>query len=551
MSSAFLGLNISLSGLFANQRALGVTAHNISNVNTEGYTRQRMTMTQFRPDDLIGGMGTLGVGVDVTPVKQIRDEYIDYKLRSETSELGEWKARAGVLSQIEDIFNEPSDTSISELLEDYYEAVQELSKNPENLTARTLVRQSGIAFTEGINRISTSLKDLQEDMNLEFKSSVDLINQYADEIVTFNKTIYQYELDGGTANDVRDQRNVILDKLSKLVDIKYYEDNQNRFHVSISGHELVSHYRKDELVLEQRMDKINEDDADKMYDVKWSDGNNFITSSGKIKGLLEIRDNMDGATKGIPYYLDKLNEFVDTFSAEVNRIHQSGYGLDGSTGTSFFTIDGMTTEEFEDYLLTEGLNGGAAVDVTSAILNGINDSDTFDEKTAMINENINVLLASNPKYNNKSVRLVGDKYYIVDKLKSSQITISADLQDLNKLAAASESAELPGDGRNMGNIFNTRHNVKLYDWGAPEDFIKSLISNLGVDAGQADNVVTNQELLTNQLIIQKESVSGVSLDEEMTEMIKFQNAYNASARMVNVFDEMLDLVVNRLGTVGR
>jgi flagellar hook-associated protein 1 FlgK len=551
MSSAFLGLNISLSGLFANQRALGVTAHNIANVNTEGYTRQRMTMTQYRPDNLTGGLGTLGVGVDVTAVQQIRDEYIDYKLRAETSELGEWEARADVLSQIEDIFNEPSDTSISQILEDFYEAVQELSNNPENLTARTLVRESGIAFTEGINRISTSLKDLQEDMNIEFKSSVDLINQYAEEIVTFNKTIYQYELDGGTANDVRDQRNLVLDKLSELVDIEYYEDDQNRFHVSISGHELVSHYRADELVLEQRTEKVNEDDADRLYDVKWADGNKFTTSSGKVKGLLDIRDSMEGDTKGIPYYLDKLNEFVDTFSAEVNRIHQAGYGLDESTGVAFFTIDGMTTEEFEEYLLEEGLDGGAAVDVTSAILNGTSDSNTFDENTEIINDNINTLLESNPSYSNKSVRLVGDKYYIVDKLKSSQITISADIDDLNKIATASDSEELPGDGTNMGNIFNTRHNTKLYDWGAPEDFVKSLISNLGVDAGQADNVVTNQELLTNQLIIQKESVSGVSLDEEMTEMIKFQNAYNANARMVNVFDEMLDLVVNRLGTVGR
>jgi flagellar hook-associated protein 1 FlgK len=553
MSSSFLGLNISLSGLFANQRALSVTSHNIANANTEGYSRQRMDMTQFRPDT-IPGLGTLGIGVDVTAVQQIRDEYIDYKLRDENSTLGEWTARADTLSQIEGIFNEPSDTSITKLMEEFYSAVQELQKNPENLTARTLVRQSTIALSDGINRMSTSLKDLQSDLNFEFNNAVNDINRIAQQIVDMNKIIYESELGAdGKNNDVRDQRNVLIDELSEFVEVDYYEDNKGRFHLSVGGHLLVSHFRADSLEVKKRGsdEKLNENDSNDLYEVRWSDGNKLTTGAGRLKGLEDMRDNSEGDLKGIPYYVNQLDDFVDTFSAEINRIHQEGYGLDGSTGTAFFTINGMSTKEFEDYLRKEGLNGAPGVDVTSAVLEGVTEDMDSEERTKKIRENIASVLGANEAYKNKSIRLVGDEYLVVDKIKSDDLSIASDLSDLNKIAAAAGNVDIPGDGRNMLEILNTRHDVDLYDWGAPEDFVKSLVSNLGVDTKQATNVVSNQKLLVNNFTINRESVSGVSLDEEMTNMIKFQNAYNANARMTNVFDEMLDLVVNRLGTVGR
>jgi flagellar hook-associated protein 1 FlgK len=136
-------------------------------------------------------------------------------------------------------------------------------------------------------------------------------------------------------------------------------------------------------------------------------------------------------------------------------------------------------------------------------------------------------------------------------MKASEVTIARDLEDLNKFAAAINVEDIPGDGSNILKLIATRHDAELYEWGAPEDYIKSLVSNLGVDAAEANRVSTNQALLTNEYSTARDSIMGVSLDEEMANMIKYQTAYNANARMVNVFDEMLDLVVNRLGTVGR
>ncbi len=550
MSGGFLGLNTALSGLFANQRSLGIVSHNIANANTEGYSRQVMNTKAYDPQKLPGGLGTLGVGVDITAVKQIRDNYLDFKYRVETSVQGEWDARASVLEELEGIFNEPSDSSIAELLDQYYESLQSLQKNPENLTARTLVRQNTIALSEGTQRISNMLKDLQADLNFQFKSAVGEVNSLADQIAKLNETIYKSELEGGIANDVRDQRNVLVDQLSKLVNVDYYEDEQNRFYVLVGGQQLVAHYRSDNLELVARAEKVNEDDDEEIMDVQWGNGNKLNITSGKLLGLRDVRDNMFGDKKGIPYYIDKLNNFIDTFTNTFNGIHEKGYGLDGSTGNYMFTIDNMSTAEYKTHLLTKGLDGLAAAEVTASVLNGVSVLPA-DEQQDKINENIQKILANNPSFEGKTVRMIDGKYYVVDRMKASEVTIARDLEDLNKFAAATRLEDVPGDGSNILNMIETRHDVKLYEWGAPEDFIKSLVSNLGVDAAEANRVSTNQGILTKDYSSARDSIMGVSLDEEMANMIKYQTAYNANARMVNIFDEMLDLVVNRLGTGGR
>lgn len=550
MSAGFLGLTTSLSGLFANQRSLGIVSHNIANANTEGYSRQVMNTKAYTPQILPGGFGTIGVGVDVTAVKQIRDAYLDYKYRTETSVKGEWDARASVLTEVEGIFNEPSDSSIAELLDKYYESLQSLQKNPENLTARTLVRQTSIALSEGVQRLSTMLKDLQKDLNYQFETSVRETNDIAKQIATLNQTIYKAELEGGKANDLRDQRELLVDKLSTLVKVDYYEDAQNRFYVLVGGQQLVAHFRSDSFELVPRTTKINEDDSNAIMDIQWTNGNTINLTTGKLKGLKDVRDNMLGDKKGIPYYTEKLNEFVDTFSATMNNIHEDGYGLNGSTGYYMFTMDNMSTQEYKTFLLTRGLNDSPAVDVTSSVMDGV-DALPLDKQRDKIASNIQKILANNPEYNSKAVRIIDGHYYVVDQMKASRMTIARDLEDLNKIAAASRVEDTPGDGSNILRMIQTRHDVQMYEWGAPEDFMKSLVSNLGVDAAEANRVARNQELLTKEYSTARDSIMGVSLDEEMANMIKFQTAYNANARMVNVFDEMLDLIVNRLGTGGR
>ena len=435
-------------------------------------------------------------------------------------------------------------------MDSYYEALQTLSQEPENLTARTLVRQTTIALTEGLGIISQDLKDLQSELNFQFKQAVEEVNSYAERIAQLNETIYKAELEGGKANDLRDQRELLLDELSELVPVDYYEDEKNRFYVLVGGHQLVAHYRSDSIEMVERTEKLNADDGEALVDIKWTDGNDVHAASGKIAGLLTVRDNIDGDEKGIPYYVNKLNEFVDVLSDTMNGIHETGYGLEGETGTYMFTINNMSTAAYKTYLLTEGLNEGAAEDVTSSVMNGVAALDEEDKKTA-IEANIDLLLANNPDYAGKSIKLIDGNYYVTDQTRATDITIASDLEDLNKIASSANIEDVPGGNDKLLEMVATRYDVSLYAWGAPEDFVKSLISNLGVDASQAQMQLTNQESLVNEYTTQRSSIMGVSLDEEMANMIKFQTAYNANARMVNVYDEMLDLIVNRLGTVGR
>lgn len=553
MGSSFFGFNIAKSGLFVSQRALSVTAQNIANANTPGYSRQRLDVQASRPDALPASQGMLGTGVDPLPVKQIRDSFLDFKYRGEKSVSGEWTKKEDVLKTIETVFNEPSESGIRTVMDEFFSAVQELNKTPESLTTRALVRQRGIALAANLNHMSDTLKKMQSDIDFEMEAMVSEVNGYAEQIASLNKVIYTSELDGSKANDVRDQRNLLLDKLSERVAINYFEDDMGRFYVNVQGHSIVAHYEADSLVLTERLTPLNTDDALKLQDISWSSGATFNTTGGTIKAILDMRDNVAGMEKGIPYYIDKLNEFADTALSELNRIQMSGYDLKGEKGVALFTYNNLSTADYEANIISAGLNGGPAVDVTNDVTYGITASSTEDEKNTIIRNNISKILENNPQYAGKSIKMLSSgSWYVTDRLRATDVTISADIEEnLDKLAASSTKEGVPGNGQNALNMADIRHNVELFAWGSPDDFVKSLVSNLGVDAKEAERITLNQDSLLSQVETSRQSIMGVSLDEEMAEMLKFQHAYNASARMLTTLDGILDTVINRLGLVGR
>jgi flagellar hook-associated protein 1 FlgK len=552
MASTFFGLGVAYSGLSANQMALNTVSHNIANANTEGFARQRLTLYAQKPDTFPSAPGTIGKGVAMDNVQQIRDEFLDEKFRGETTKHGEYSALASTYKTLEAIINEPSDSGITTVMDEFFSALHELNKAPESLTTRALVRQRAIALQEAIGGLSESLEKEQANLDFEIEVVAGQINGYAKQIADLNRTIYSTELNGQSANDLRDQRNLILDKLSELVEVNYYEDSLGRFYVDVTGRSLVNHVTYDELELTERTSRNNPYDIDRLNDLEWKSGSTFNITGGKLKALLDMRDNIDGEQKGIPYYIDKLNEFADTFVTELNRVHKSGYDLNGETGNNFFTINNMTTAEYENFLLTSGFEGVAGIDVSSQVTAGTDVSYSDERNNEIIHDNITAILENNPQYTGKSIKYVQGKYIVVDRIEAKELTIAKDIeQDLDKISASETPEGAPGDGGNALALAEIRHNTSLYAWGSPDDFLKSLVSNLGVDAQDAMRNEDNEAVLLKQIEYNRQSIMGVSLDEEMTNMVKFQQAYNASARMINVIDEMIDLVVNRLGTVGR
>ncbi len=553
MASTFFGLNIAKSGLFVSQRALSVISHNVANANTPGFSRQRLDVKQQSPDFLAGANGTLGTGVDSESVIQIRNEFTDLKVRDELTTQGEWKFRREMYSIIESVFNEPSDSGIRKVVDTFYQAIHELNKNPENLTTRALVRQRAIAVAENIGVMHTQLVRTQENVDFQLRSVVSQINDYASQISDLNKIIYQNEIDGSTANDIRDQRNLLLDKMAKLTNIDYYEDAENRFYVLVSGKPIVSHYNTDKLVLTPRIERKNPDDAYRLNDVGWESGAMFRVNGGQLKGILDMRDGQTSNKKGFPYYVERLNTFADRLFNEINRIHMNGFDMQGNKGAMMFTMNNMKSSEFEEYLMTEGLDGHAPIDLTNEVLDGTSPENTVTENNEIIAKNMRNIYENNAHYKNKSIKYLSDgRYYLVDRISASKFTLSEDIDlDLNKIAASDTLEGVPGNGQNALNMANMRHNSYMFAWGSPDDYVKSLVSNLGVDSAEAIRMEKNQTTVLNELENRRQSVMGVSLDEEMSEMIKFQHTYSANARMMTTLDELLDLVVNRLGLVGR
>ena len=541
MSSTFFGFNIARSGIFASQRALNITGHNISNANTEGYSRQRLDIKQSSPMLLPSGQGMLGTGVETENVSQIRNEFLDFKYRGENMTFGEWESKFKTLDNIQAIFNEPSDSGIQTVLDQFFSSLHELSKTPENLTTRALVRQRGIALATNLNHMAGQFEKLQSDTDFEISTTVDEINGYSEQIRKLNESIHKAELDGSKANDLRDQRNLLVDKLSKLVNIDYYEDNQNRFNVLVNGKTLVSHFRNNKLTYNQRSSKLNPYDATKLNDIEWEDGSTFEPRSGKIKGLIDMRDNVSGNDKGIPYYMNKLNEFANTFAKKLNEIHKSGYNLNtppDDTGFNFFTVDGMDSST---------LNSEYGKDV---------DTDVDNRLTALGGDTAENRLIVEKEYKAMDKELYYDtatsKWKTNPIITASKIQISTEVEDsLNAIAAAKDASGVPGNGDNALAMADARHDTNLFAWGSPEDFVKSLVSNLGVDTQSAERMKNNQVVLINQVETNRQSVSGVSLDEEMTNMIKFQHSFNANSRMITAMDEMIETIISRMGLVGR
>jgi len=524
---SFYGLEIARTGIFVNRKGLEVTSHNVANASTPGYTRQVLNVKSNPPSSKVGFYSPkfqVGMGADVQSLEQIRDMFLDMQYRNEYSRQGEYEIKADNLNFIESIFNEPSDTGLSAVIDQFFSSLQELSKNPESLTVRALVRQRAQALTDAIHKMYKQLEDLQSELNDQVYDKILEINSIASQIADLNQQIFVLELRGEKANDLRDQRNLLVDKLSKIVDTTAYEDKDGRFVVQIAGGEtLVNHFTVYELETDKSkimrksgfdssgqptgfkpddpLSQQNLYDVPGLFVVMWKDTGQVLNiKSGELKGLLDVRDGVGGLDEdltvngqpvdvpnknsypGISYYLNRLNEFAKKLIEKFNELHTQGWSLNGqNTGINFFEPP------------------------------------------------------------------VGQTFFYARYIKVSDAIVN----DLNNIATTYDASSLPGGNDLVVDMLKLRNDTSIFKEGKFEDFLKSLISNLGVDSQGAKNFAENQKVMVTQLDNRRQAVSGVSIDEEMTNLIKYQHGFQASARMINAFDEMLDVIVNRLGIVGR
>ncbi len=535
MRESFFGFNVAVRGLYTAQRNLDIINHNINNVNTPGYSRQQTVQSASRPMPIYDGTGMVGTGSDVKAIERVRDEYLDFKYWSENVSYGEWEAKEALLADMEVTFNEPSDSGFNTILDEFFGSLQELAKDPASEAVRTLVSERGVTVAKYFNSLATHFENLQLDVNNRIETAVSEINSIGAQIQQLNRQIYSAELDGNTANDLRDQRTLLVDKLSKQINVQANEvvvgklpsgKDDKRLVITVSGKAFIDHFNLSKLAVTQRSSKLNPDeDVPNLYDVGWEDGNKLAIRGGELKGYIDIRDGNEGENGspvygGIPTYIKKLNKFVQTFAMAFNE----GYIDYDNNGT----LEGEEVEDAVGHVSGNGI-GGAATGIRFFTMLGVGNKAV--SSTDFVDEDDTAM----------------DIYGKYKNITAKNFSVSKDiLEDFNKIATSDTAGE-EGNIVNINKLIELRTNTQMFVEGAPEDFMKSVITSLGIDSQQAIRISANQGAIVKQIENRKLSDSGVSIDEEMANLIKHQQAYGAAAQMVNTMAEIYDILINRVG----
>lgn len=466
MSGLFQGLEIGKRALLGHQVQMQTIGHNIANVDTPGYSRQRVNISTSLPERSI--YGPLGSGMKVDDVTQIRDLFLGKQYREAQKDFGRWTYIDKSLQQVEQIFSEPEDGSLNDLLNDFWNDWSSLATDPENSGFRTTVLADAGRLVDNFQNLAANLEELRLSTDRDLQSMTNQINQMTTEVSRLNHDIKYQELDGSTANDLRDARDLIIDNLSNLIDVNTIDQPDGGATVMMGSMVLVDGSESFDIGV-----TATTEHGEVKHNIVWANSSYTLKNvSGQLAGLVETRDEI------IPGYISKLNDLARTVVEQVNALHSTGYTLDGHTGVNFF-----------DPACTDAAN-----------------------------------IRINPEVLNNKNRIAASDSSDPDELGNGHLAASlADLRDA---------------------LIMSGNTVTM------NDFYASLVGGLGVDAAQATSQTNNYELITQQVENQRQSVQGVSLDEELTEMVKAQHAYDAAARIITVMDDALDTVIHRMGITG-
>lgn len=604
MRSTFFGLEVARSSLQSNQVALDVVAHNLANAATAGYSRQQAVMSPNSPFMAPGmnkttSAGQIGTGVYVEQIRRLRDAFADAQFRKENKYLGEYETRFKALEQMELIYNEPSDTAIRGSIDAFWQSLQDLSVKSEQEPVRTTVRQQALALCDALNHTYAQLDELRKDNDAEIEIVVDQVNSLARQLRDLNNEIVRVEVSGDIANDYRDRRDLLLDDLSKLIGIQTEESSNGAVSVYINGKMLVSPTTCNQFKIETK--KVDDEHA--FREVRWLDtGDKVDITGGNLAGLIAIRDEV------IPGFLNQLDDVATTLATNVNSIHRNGLGLDGDTGIDFFASNNtVNVKELSSYVFNNGdndfkdfpdgnytfkikINGewSSAITITnpSSMTNkqivdsikGQLDSQ-FPKSATLITDSVNnqtrlevsssssidfdIADADTIKFL-KQLGFTNDKGDAKSKISAKDITVSQEIMaSLRNIAAAGKpegwvpgTPPTPGDGVNtwgdgsnalaMARVKQTKLRIGSAVTTI-NDYFNSSMSQLGVQTREAESTVNNKQALLDGLEIRRQSVSGVNVDDEMVDMIRFQHGYSAASRIITTLNEMLDTIINRMG----
>lgn len=521
MSGLFGSFNVAVKGLNATQTALHTTGHNISNANTEGFNRQRVDLKADTPYTY-SGIGQLGTGVRIQSVVRMVDEFVDLQIRNENTILAQYEAQYDTIGQIEMVFNEPSTTGLSFAMGEMFNAWQELSKNPESLNAKSIVVEKSKAFADTLNHMASRANQLKGDVVDSIGKNVFDVNTLVTQLNTVNEQIANIQIKGQSPNDLMDTRDQILKGLSSLTDITTEFDKWGRASVSI-GDQLISRDLTGGFVGENNpvilSSVSNVKEVDGGYEVMIHIGGN----TSDVKTIFMDSDEVKNFQDGTPVFVKLKEEGDDTVVAELSPAKIKS-GTIGGEMNAIKEIDARV-EDLSKY--AEGLKFA----FNSLHANGASGEDFFTGDSAL-NFAVNI-------------NIVND-----EGLVNTGVDNDSPAGDGSRALAIANLRNLKLNFNNLGQNEYDDKEMKFKTEGSTttmEGAYADIVIKVGVKTEQAYNMVDNQTAVLAQLYNRRESVSGVSIDEEVTNLLKFQRSYEANSRVINVINEMLDTLINRTG----
>ena len=565
MLSTFHALETARRAMMTQQYALHTTGHNIANANTEGYTRQRVNFVQTESYPAVGKNspsvpGNLGTGVKAGSIQRVRESFLDVQYRNETNKVGYWEIRQAALTKMEDVLNEPSEQGLNRQIDMFWTSLQDLTVDPEDAGARSVVRQRSMAVAETFNFLHDNLSAIRNDYKNEIEVTQREVNAILNQLDSVNDQIRKIEPHGYLTNDLYDEQDRLLDQLSQIVNIQVDRvrsggqanpaaegavtvtliDDQGRPLLQADGQpfKLI-----DGTGAEARKQmNITFDPANFVSGFAFSDQNGVQHTvgldsipRGEMKALIETYGygtNLNNVTGIYPDMINELNNMAEVFATEVNNIHSIGFTLADQNGNVQ-----RGGNWFDLSAIQPGVGAAKAIKLDADIVRSLNN-------IAASGVNTNGIVANQQQNYQSLLNAPRDAAYYDN--------IRAFLNNGANFTGGSPTA-FAGDGTNAKRLADIKDTILTFnnDSGTIGTYYQGVIGDMAVSTQEATRMLHSSASLQDSVDYRRKSVSNVSLDEEMTMMIQYQHAYNAAARNITMVDEMLDRIINGMGVVGR
>ncbi len=572
MAGLFDGLYIGKSGLYVNQTAMDVVGNNVANVNTPGYTRERVDIVPAMP--LLTHPGTIGTGAEVSQIVSARNELIDRRTRDAYRQESYYDKMNSTLDEVQSVFNEENGVGLKKAMEEFFNAWHALALNPDLETARQQVLEKAQTLSNSINDSYRSLSDIRNGLDQETSYIATEINSLSKRIAELNYEIKKAELGKNDhANTLRDERSVLLDKLSKLADVTILEDSYDQntkpeMTILLGGMPIVSGTKYNQITAE----KLNGEQYNKIYFVDAAGNKQDITMGirgGQLGAVLKLRDQI------LPEYQDEINNIARTFIQQVNILHSAGSGL-----TPYAQVSGVYRVKSGDALVSSTVASGLDMPIKTGSFrvkvideNGndvgtytvaVKDTDTFNDVINRFNSVLGdyaQMSISTQKEGNIQIK-ARDGYrfaFVYDTSRflaatgvnvfftghdANDMAVNSLLKDDPSKIAAGKSLQ-PGDSSNAEAIAQLQlKKVMVNDTQSIDEYYNAFLGQIGSTKQRYDDIYKAKQATVHQLETTKQSLEGVSLDEEAANLIKFQRAYQANAKFISILDDMTQTLIN-------